>query len=178
MAAQTKLTAAQIKEQTKKIQEVVEKAKRENKEKNFTSLTPEEIETKLKRVKSPMIVWQGWSGSTGAPGQINYNVGIYNSPGASYSGLFAHAWVGSGNVDPVTGTFLLNVDTRFPRLTEPAFFGLTLAPGASTSLNFILRVPAGVERPTNYLGNTCLMQFNWHDVGQYFDRGVWPFTVT
>lgn len=176
MPGQRRPTAAQIKEQTKQVQAAIEKHRKQNKEQNFTSITPEEIENKLKRVKSPMIVSQGWSGSTNPGGQINYGVGIYNSPPTQYIWLFAHAWIGSGNVDPVTGTFLLNVDTRFPRLTEPAFSGLTLAPGASAVLNFTLKVPASVEK-TNYLGNTCLMQFNWHDIGQYFDRGVWPFTV-
>jgi hypothetical protein len=47
------------------------------------------------------------------------NVGIRNPDPSQAIWLFAHAWVGSGNVDPAVGTFLLNVDTRFPRLTEP-----------------------------------------------------------
>ena len=91
--------------------------------------------------------------------------------------MFAHAWIGSGNVDPVVGTFLLNVDPRFPRLTEPAFAGASINPSTSLTINFNLHVPAGVDK-TNYLGNTCLMQFNWHDIGSYLDRSVWPFTVT
>ena len=50
-------------------------------------------------------------------------------------------------------------------------------PSSFRTISFALKVPAGVQK-TNYLGNTCLMQFNWHDVGVYLDRGVWPFTVT
>ena len=61
---------------------------------------------------------------------------------------------GSGNVDPVTGTFLSNVDERFPRLTQPAFDGLSLAPGASATLSFSIKVPASAEK-TNYLANSC-----------------------
>jgi hypothetical protein len=80
-------------------------------------------------------------------------------------------------VDPAVGTFMLNVDTRFPRLTEPAFAGASISPSSSLTISFALQVPAGVQK-TNYLGNTCLMQFNWHEVGVYLDRGVWPFTVT
>ena len=79
-------------------------------------------------------------------------------------------------MDPVVGTFLLNVDTRFPRLTEPVD-GVSIDPSSFRTISFALKVPAGVQK-TNYLGNTCLMQFNWHDVGVYLDRGVWPFTVT
>ena len=50
--------------------------------------------------------------------------------------LYVHVWVGSGNVDPVVGTFLLNVDTHFPRLTQPKTFGLQLASVAGTLLTF------------------------------------------
>ncbi len=172
-----RFTAAQIKEQTSKIHDVIAKEKPRYKGQNFTEAESEEIVLKLKRVNSPMIVFQGWSGSTAAGGTINYNVGIWNPDPSQAIWLFAHAWVGSGNVDPVTGTFLTNVDARFPRLTEPAFAGASINPSSSLTLTFNLHVPATVEK-TNYLGNTCLMQFNWHDIGSYLDRGVWPFTVT
>jgi hypothetical protein len=53
MARQSKSTAGIIKQHVKKIEEVTEKLSRENKEKHFTSITPEQIEEKLKRVKPP-----------------------------------------------------------------------------------------------------------------------------
>jgi hypothetical protein len=83
-----------------------------------------------------MIVFQGWSGSAAAGGTINYNVGIRNPDPTQAIWLFAHAWIGSGNVDAVTGTFLLNVDTRFPRLTEPAFAGASINPSSSLTITF------------------------------------------
>ncbi len=172
-----KFTAAQIKQQIKRIQEAIEKEKGRHRGQNFTEVKPEDIEKKLKRVKSPMIIFQGWSGSAPPGGTINYNVGIWNPDPTAAIWLFAHAFVGSGNVDPVVGMFLQNVDTRFPRLTEPAFPGASIDPSTSLTINFAMQVPAGVQK-TNYIGNTCLMQFNWHDVGTYLDRGVWPFTVT
>ena len=171
-----KLTAAEIKAQVERVQKVIEKNKSEHKAEHFTGLTAEEIERKLKRVKSPMIVSQGWN-STTPGGTVNYNLGVYNPDPTQAIWLFAHVWVGSGNVDPVAGTFLLNVDTRFPRLTHPAFSGLTLAAGASATLSYALKVPSTVEK-TNYLGNSCLMRFNWHDVGDYLDRGVFVFAVS
>lgn len=173
---QTKWTAGQVKEQIQRIGNAVAKHKAENKGEHFTSVTPEDIERKLKRVNSPMIVSQGWSG-TSPGGTFNYGLGIYNPDPTQAVWLFAHVWVGSGNVDPTVGTFLLNVDTRFPRLTQPEFFGLTLAAGASSVLNFTITVPASIEK-TNYLGNSCLMQFNWHDVGTYLDRGIFVFEVS
>ena len=172
---QTKWTEGEIKEHIQRIEKAVEKHKSENKGEHFTSVTPDEIERKLKRVNSPMIVSQGW-GATTPGGTVNYNLGIYNPDPTQAIWLFAHVWVGSGNVDPTVGTFLLNVDTRFPRLTEPIFAGLTLAAGASATISFALQVPTTVER-TNYLGNSCLMRFNWHDVGTYLDRGIFVFRV-
>ena len=152
------------------------KADRRHKGEHFTAITPEEIEKKFKRVNSPMIVSQGW-GSTTPGGSFNYSLGIFNPDPVAAANLFAHVWIGSGNVDPVVGTFLSNVDPRFPRLTEPPVFGLTLAPGASANLNFTIKVPATAEK-TNYIGNSCLMQFNWHDTGKYLDRGVIVFAVS
>jgi hypothetical protein len=171
-----KWTAAQVKEHIQRIQKAVDKMKRENKGEHFTAITPEEVEQKLKRVNSPMIVSQGWN-STTPGGTVNYNLGIYNPDPTLAIWLFAHVWVGSCNVDPKTGTFLLNVDPRFPRLTEPQFSGLSLAAGAFTTLSYALKVPVAIEK-TNYLGNSCLMQFNWHDVGTYLDRGVFVFAVS
>ena len=176
MAKKPKITAARIKEQTKKIQQAIERHKRENEGEHFTSLTKDEIEKKLKRVNSPMIVSQGWN-STTLGGVVNYNLGIYNPDPTQAFWLFAHVWVGSGNVAPPVDTFLLNVDARFPRLTEPTFDGLTLASGAFATLSFALAVPTTVQQ-SNYIGNSALMNFNWHDVGQYLDRGVFVFAVT
>lgn len=171
----SRFTAAQIQTHIQNIQKAVEKQRREGRSEHFTAVTPEEIATKLKRVNSPIIVSQGWS-STTPGGSFVYALGLFNPDPTQTVWLFAHVWVGSGNVDPVVGTFLSNVDARFPRLTEPKFAGLTLAPGAAT-LTFTIKVPATVEK-TNYLGNSCLMRFNWHDVGTYLDRGVFVFAVT
>jgi hypothetical protein len=172
----SKWTSSQIKAHTKKILEVVEKQKRENKYEHFTGITKEEIEKKFRRVNSPMIVSQSWNNTTPG-GNVNYNLGIYNPDPTQSIWLFAHVWVGSGNVDPVAGTFLSNIDARFPRLTEPKFDGLSIAPGSSATLGFTLKVPSTVEK-TNYLGNSCLMRFTWHDTGTYLDRGVFVFAVT
>ena len=108
---------------------------------------------------------------------MGYSATIFNPDPTTARDLYMHVWIGSGNVDPTVGTFLLNVDTRFARLTEPAAFGLSLAPGASSRFDFTITVPATVQR-TKYLGASCLMRFNYNDVGQYLDRGVFPFAVT
>jgi hypothetical protein len=79
-------------------------------------------------------------------------------------------------LDPAVGTFLLNVDTHFPRLTQPKSFGLQLAPGAGAFLTFDLKVPTATEM-TNYMGQSCLMRLNNNGLGQYLDRGLFVFEV-
>ena len=171
-----KWTAAQIKDHVRNIAKAVEKHRADHKGEHFTSITEADIERKFKRVNSPMIISQGWSASP-TPGSYNFGLNLYNPDPTPASALFAHVWVGSGNVDPNLGTFLLNVDPRFPRLTLPKFYGLTLAPAAAAALNFVIKVPPTVEK-TNYMLNSCLMQFNWQDMGKYLDRGVFVFEVT
>lgn len=176
MNAKIKFNVDQIRKHIKHIEQVIEKQEKENKEENFTAVSPDEIDQKLRRVNSPMIISQGW-GHTTPGGNVNYNLGIYNPDETQAIWLFAHVWVGSGNIDPMVGSFLQNVDTRFPRLTQPTFDGLNLAPNSSATLHFTLKMPITIEK-TNYIGNSCLMQFNWHDVGTYLDRGVFVFNIT
>jgi hypothetical protein len=68
---------------------------------------------------------------------------------------FVLIWVGTGNADPIVGTFLLNVDTRFPRLMQPI---LSLTSGSYATLNFSLKIPATVEKGQNFMGQSCLMR--------------------
>ena len=173
--ATKKFTKDDVTKLTKQIKDAVEKQKKENKNENFTSVNEEDIARKLGRVNSPMIVSQGWNNTTPG-GTVNITIGLFNPDPTSASSLYLHAWVGSGNVDPVTGSFLNNVDPRFPRLAQPKFFGLTLAAGASASISFAIKVPANVEK-TVYLGNSCLMQIDYHDIGKYLDRSCFPFEV-
>ena len=150
MAKKPKFTPAQIKKKVKEIQEVIEQQTRENQGEHFVSLTPEEIEKKLKRSNSPIITVQGWSDAHPG-GSVYYLVGIVNPDPTPADSLFVHVWVGSGNIDPAVSTFLLNVDAHFPRLTQPKTFGLQLAPSAGTLLTFSLKVPNVTEK-TNYMG--------------------------
>lgn len=178
MAKKPKFTRAQIKNHINRIQEEMEKQKREHEERgeHFKSITPEEIEKKLKRVNSPMIVGEFWTQATQG-GTVNYGMTIYNPDATLAYDLFGHVWVGAGHADPTVGTFLLNVDTRFPRLTLPKAFGLIVASGAFANLSFGLKVPTAVER-TNYMGQSCLIRANWLDIGQYLDRAMFIFEVT
>jgi hypothetical protein len=174
----TPLTKQQKEEHVKKVLDEIEKQRKKVKKgDNFTAPTEEQLRKKLERVNSPYIYFQSWGG-VAAGGTVNYNVGITNPDAFTQIWMFAHVFIGSGNVVSGVGEFLLNVDERFPRLTQPDFAGLTLASGASATLTFAIKVPTTVEHPTNYLGNTVLVKFNWHDVGTYFDRSVFVIKVT
>jgi hypothetical protein len=178
MAKKPKLTPAQIRNHIKKIEDIIEKQKREHEYRGevFKSPTREEIEKKLKRVNSPFLIGEGWLTHAPPGGTIPYFLNIYNPDATQADNLFAHVWVGSGNADPTLGTFLLNVDTRFPRLTQPPD-GLTLASGANATLSFDLTVPATVEK-TSYMGQSSLIQTRWFDVGQHLERAMFVFAVT
>jgi hypothetical protein len=179
MAKKPKFTRAQIKTHIENVQQAIEKLKREaeNRGELFRSLTPEEIEKKLKRANSPFLSGSAWAGTTSPGGTVPFSFQIYNPDTTQVNWLFMHCWIGTGNADPFVSSFLLNVDTRFPRLTEPARdTGLTVAAGADASLSFALKVPTTVEK-TSYIGQGCLFRANWLDVGQYLDRGMFSIEV-
>ena len=164
------------------VDEIVEELKRfkleaEKEKLNVTTATREQLEVKLVESDSPMIIFQSWGGSVPNGGTLNYNVGIRNPDPVQHVWLFAHVFVGLANIVPDVGAAAAAVDSRFPRLTLPDFAGLSIAPGTTETLSFSIPVPASIES-SNYLGNTFLFRLNWHDVGQYLDRGVFVFEVT
>jgi hypothetical protein len=146
---EAKFTRAQINAHIRNIQKAMEKQKREAEERGdmFKSLSPEEIEKKLNRTTSPFLAGGAYTGGASPGGIISYLINIYNPDPTPADELFMHVWVGSGNADPTVGTFLLNVDTRFPRLLLPTASGggLRIAPNTITWLQFDLAVPTNVE---------------------------------
>ena len=68
-----KLTAAKIKEQIKKIQQAIEEEKSRYQDQNltFVGLNPKDIEKKLKRMKSPVIIGHFYWSSTPAGSTIH-----------------------------------------------------------------------------------------------------------
>ena len=172
-------TEREEEEQARSVLDEIDKQRKKAKREalNFTAPSERQLRRKLGRHNSPMIVFQSWTGSVAPGGAINYTVGINNPDPVTVIWLFVHVFVGAANAVRNVGDALATVDPRFPRLTLPDFAGLSIAPGVTTSLNFQLSVPGGIEA-TNYLGNSFLFQADWHDVGTHFDRGVFVFEVT
>jgi hypothetical protein len=180
MARKAKFTPVQIKRHIKNIQEAMEKQRRghERKGRRFITITPEEIEKKLKRINSPMITSQAFNPTVNPGGTLVYSLSIYNPDPTETYDLYTQVWVGSGNPDPTIGTYLLNVDTRFPRLTQPSGFGgLQVFSGDSGHFDFSFQIPNVVDRTTYFL-QSCLMEVNWWNVGKYLDRSMIAFDVT
>lgn len=157
-----------------------EKKKRERTGETFTSLTREQLQEKLRRAESPMIVWQSWSNTAAPGGTINYSVGVSNPDPVPWGSLAVAVSVGNRNPITSNDLFLSETDSRFPTLAQPPTTGFSLGPAgsptASTSFSFTLKIPIGAEK-TGYFGNTVLQQLNWHDVGKYLDRAVFFFGV-
>jgi hypothetical protein len=162
----------------KNVAEEIERKREEMQRKGmqFTALTADQLERKLKRSHSPMIVYQGWSGSAAAGGTISYSIGINNPDPTDWIWLFVHLFVGPANIAPDVSDAVSAVDSRFARLSLPGFDGLTVKAGATEQLDFSLPVPAGIDR-TNYLGNSFLFQSTWHDPADYLDRSLFVFEV-
>jgi hypothetical protein len=171
-------TAEQRKQHIEKILEEIKKHKEhaETEKLSFTGLTREEIEKKLSRTKTSMVIFQSWTSAASGGGTINYTVGIYNPDPVSAIWMFGHVFVGPANAVKDVASALLAFDSRFPRLTMPAFDGLTIAPGATATLTYAIQVPTSIE-PSNYMGNCFLLREEWHDVGTYIDRGGFIFAV-
>ncbi len=153
-----------------------ERKKREKQGETFTGVSREEFEKKMKRADSPIIVWQSWNNTAPPTGTINYTVGIQNPDPVAWGNLAISVSVGNRNPIVANDQFMTAFDARFPTYAKPATLGFSLAPGASTSQAFALKVPAGVEK-TGYFGNSVLVQLSWHDIGKYLDRGVFFFEV-
>lgn len=165
-------------EHFEKVQKIVARHRKEARAKklNFTALPKDQLLRKLGRTSTPLIIFQSWDGSTAPGGTISYNVGVYNPDPYGQIWMFGHVFIGPANIVGDVGDALQTVDARFPRLTLPAFPGLSLAAGATETLRFKVKVPSGVDA-SNYLGNTFLFRADWHDVGKYLDRSIFVFEV-
>ena len=115
------------------------------------------MDTRKLRSGDPQFSGMGWNPDTTPGGNVTFAVSVYNPGPMAAESLYVHAWVGSGIVD-WSDEFLLDVDTRFPRLTEPGFVGATIGPASSATFSFSLEVPNTIQR-TKYFLIICLLKF-------------------
>jgi len=163
----------------RRLLEEIERRRGEAREQNRNFVAPDaaQLMDKLQRPNTPTFTFLGWSSSTGSPGTINLSVGVLNPDPVAFSSLYVHLFIGPANPAPNVGQALALVDARFPRLTQPEFFGLFLNPGDSATLDFDIAVPANID-PSNYLGNCFLLRAEHFGVGDTLDRSLFIFEVT
>ena len=122
------MTAAAIEDRAARIVEAQSDLRaRGSSDETFAPISLDDAKTRLSTGKGPFFGGFGWTMSAPPGGVIIGRVSVhFPEPEAvpADSGIYVHVWVGSGNVDPELGTFLLNVDPRFPRLSEPKVPGL------------------------------------------------------
>jgi hypothetical protein len=138
---------------------------------NFVALDAAQILDRLQRANTPFISSIGWNGTTTSPGAINVNLSVFNPDPVVQRGLFVHLFIGLADIA------ISLLDERFPRLTQPAFFGLDLNPSTSGTVNFSVAVPANIE-PSNYLVNLFLFRLTTLGSGTQLDRNHILFRVT
>ncbi|HMG47760.1 MAG TPA: hypothetical protein VK614_09900 [Allosphingosinicella sp.] len=153
-----------------------ERKNREKKGETFVGLSKEEFEEKMKRANSPIFWGAGWNNTAPWGGTINYTVNVHNPDPVAWGNLAVA--IAIGNRNPIVGNdeFLTTCDARFATYAKPATLGFSLAPGASTSQSFAIKIPNGVEK-TGYFANAVLQQLSYLDVGKYLDRAVCFFEV-
>lgn len=153
-----------------------ERKNHEKKGETFVGLTKEEFEKKMKRADSPFLSGASWNNTAPWGGTINYTVHVYNPDPVAWDSLAVAIAIGNRNAIVSNDEFLTTCDARFPTYAKPATTGFSLAPGASTSFTFAIKIPNGVEK-TGYFANAVLQQLSYLDVGKYLDRAVCFFEV-
>lgn len=70
------------------------------------------------------------------------------------------------------------VECRYalPQINRAVIINRSVTRPQSAKLNFSIKVPTTIERSL-YLGNSCLMGIDVFDVGTYFDRSCFRFSV-
>ena len=153
------------------IENAINKLKQENRDGNFTYITPDKIEGML-AADSPRIFSIG--GRVGAhPGEtLDIEVAIYNPPPNVSPRVWVHFWIGVRVTDAAGGVFLMDVDKRFAQFTQlPGINGI-INPDTYAKLIFPLPIPTGIEK-TAYFVNVCLMQgAYWADL-TLIDNVIW-----
>jgi len=170
-----RMTADEVRTHMKNVRDAHERLLREGKYENARTLDDEELAKKLNRTNTPFISGFGF-GSAAPGGSFGVGATAYNPDPVTIYGIYIHLFVGPSLVVPDNGIALLNVDTRFNRLTEPPFYGMTLAPSTSSSVNFTMRIPATIEKSI-YFGNLFLIRSFIFSLGSVLDRVDFAFRV-
>jgi len=142
----------------------------------FSAPTEEQLSKKVRgeTANSPYIYAQSWTSGTSGGSTAYYWQWVANPDAAYYYPVFTTIFFGLANFLADVGEALDARDTRWPYVSSD---GVVLAQGGTTNPKFTYTTPVGLP-PGTYLGNAVLWRGDYHDVGQYFDRGLFQVTLT
>lgn len=155
---------------------VRERKNHERKGETFIGISKEAFEKKMKRADSPIFTGAGWNNTAPWGGTINYSVTVLNPDPFAWGNLAVAIAIGNRNAIVGNDEFLATFDARFATYAKPATLGFSLAPAASMTQSFAIKIPNGVEK-TGYFANAVLQQLSYLDTGKYLDRAVCFFEV-
>jgi hypothetical protein len=142
----------------------------------FSAPTEEQLMKKIRGESgnSPYIYSQSWTSGTSGGSTAYYWLWAANPDPAGYYPVFVTIFFGLANFFADLGEGIDARDTRWPYISSD---GVVLSAGATTNPRFMYTTPVGLPAGT-YLGNAVLWRGDHHDRGQYFDRGLFPITLT
>jgi hypothetical protein len=142
----------------------------------FSAPSEEQLTKKVRGEtgNSPYIYSQSWTGaaSGGSPGY--YALWAANPDPVGHYSVFATIFFGLANFLSDLGAGIGARDTRWPYISSE---GVALPSGGTINPRFTYTTPVGLSAGT-YLGNAVLWRGDYHDIGQYFDRGLFPVRLT
>lgn len=174
-----KKTEDEVKKEKEKILRDLELMEQETRGRglSFSRLTEEQLVKKLRgeTANSPFITGQGWTSGTTPGNAASYSVSVYNPDPTGYYPIFVSIFFGLFNFLPNEdiGEGIAGYLPAWPYMsTEP--FNLASATSANKTFQYV--TPSTAPR-TTYTGNAILWRGEYHDIGTYYDRGLFNVTL-
>lgn len=141
----------------------------------FSALSEEELIAKEagETSNSPYIYAQSWTSGTTSGSSATYRVYVRNPDPRGYYPLLVTIFFGLANFVGDIGHSPASRHDEWPYLSSATF---SLGSSASTNRSFTYQVPQTAAG--TYTGNAVLWRGQYHDAGDYLDRGLFPVSVS
>jgi len=142
----------------------------------FSAPSKEQLERKIRgeTSNSPYIYSMSWTSGTTPGSPAYYQLWMSNPDPVGYYPVFVSVYFGVANFFDNIADGIIGRDDRWPSMGSPPF---ALAAGTTATQAFNYTTPASVQRST-YLGNSIVWRGDYHDKGDYFDRGLFHVTLS
>jgi hypothetical protein len=142
----------------------------------FSAPSEEQLTKKIRAESgnSPYIYSESWTSAATGGSIAYYSLWAANPDSTPHYSVFTTIFFGLANFFTDLGEGIDARDSRWPYISSD---GLMLPVGGTINPRFTYTTPVGLPAGT-YLGNAVLWRGDYHDIGQYFDRGLFPVRVT